>query len=283
MRAKERNTFAGLSDVFAYLDSRPRYKSAGKESQTLGTEGGFYQFESLDAARSAALFGWPEGVAMLKAAAEHLPAEVRASADAFRAAHHVGVEYAVAGSFPDVARFVSGEPESMQEFVTSEHRQRVKMILVEVGTPGDVSAQDVAERGAIALATIEALESAGIQCHVAIGNAAKNSENTSRFEAIVTVKEAGEPLDLHRLAFALVAADMHRRLMFGCRERSRSGYVMTKDGYGRTHHVGMQAAAYPDVFRTYTADDRTRGVSLDEWKRYTIGTARKILGASAAE
>lgn len=149
----------------------------------------------------------------------------------------------VAGAFPDVAAFLSGDPNNMIEFGEREEPRsgRVVRIVVDgcysAGTPTDV----VVKRGAVVVALCELLEMLGFSTEIRLEDR-RQSWGGGRGKAvtlanIVTVKTAAMPLDVDALMFALAHPSNLRRLGFRANEWEhpaiREAFGFEGGGYGR--------------------------------------------------
>ncbi len=130
--------------------------------------------------------------------------------------HQQTFRYNNSGSYADVDRYLHGEPENMVEFVADPLETRPLTILVNGGMTAAVSAADARQRGAAIAALIDILEGRGYRCDVTLVQYC--SGRHGEFEIRVKVKEAGQPLDLDRLVFAVAHPACHRRLGWGVKE-----------------------------------------------------------------
>jgi hypothetical protein len=169
--------------------------------------------EAMDLARK----GWPEGLAAVKAMAEQIWRVVG------QEVKKLEFNYEVAGDDVDVGRFLTGEPENMLEYIEEPSVGRGKIVHIYVNTVAScgISKETMYYRGAAVLALVDALEKLGFSCCVqtidAISERWTGDKNVLRYN--VTLREAGEALDMDRLAFALAHASWLRRLIFSAMEQ----------------------------------------------------------------
>lgn len=130
--------------------------------------------------------------------------------------------YDVVGGAVDIGRAMAGDPECMMEFPNmledphrGKHGSIVRMIFAG-GVPQDVEASEMILRGATFAALIDLLESAGRSVELTWSKANERGSKTS--EATVTIKKAGETLDLDRVVFALANPAMPRQLGYAWQE-----------------------------------------------------------------
>lgn len=169
--------------------------------------------------------GWPEGAAMVAKLARGIA--VRLPQEQASTPYHD-----VAGSYVDIGRYVSGEPECMVDFRPEIRAQRVVKIGFNVSVHGGTATEAMMERGAAVAVLVDRLEAAGVRVEVmAYGQGAPV------WTMEVCVKPADAPLDMDRVAFALGHPGFFRRLFFGVQdaagvaERTAMG-AFAGGGYG---------------------------------------------------
>ena len=79
-----------------------------------------------------------------------------------------------------------------------------------------ISNTSLEARGAAVLAMVDAIEASGYACEVVVGSHSQVGRNTYDYK--VTVKRAGDKLNLNSVAFAMGNPDTFRRFIFGARE-----------------------------------------------------------------
>ena len=112
-----------------------------------------------------------------------------------RQANRTMARWGESGSTVDVARFLSGEPESMIEIVKARRATPVLKIGIERAVSHYVDAEEMRATGASVLAVVEALRTAGIAAEIwttfTIGGWGGTKLSTQ-----VLVQEAGRPIDV---------------------------------------------------------------------------------------
>ena len=167
--------------------------------------------EAVDLARH----GWPEGWQRMKALRDAIFAKMASQI------HRDVVQFRIAGGAVNVARFLSGRPDCFMARVRSNQvkdlrsRKALKMV-VNVGARASVSADTFFARGAAAVTLIEALERAGIRVQVDMLSLATNGSGR-QVRVACRLKEAGEVIQLDKLAFCLAHPALHRKLNFALR------------------------------------------------------------------
>jgi hypothetical protein len=232
-------SFGSLRDMVQAADHIARFtQSSRKEGDSYwsGTA-------TFGEAKDLALRGWEEGVARVRPLAEAIFAHV---------ADKVFVrqpDWTYAGGAVNVGRFVAGHPMAFNTW-TNEPRtadgSKIIRIVYNTGASARVDAATMFNRGAAAIALVDALGRSGRRVQVDVVSRVRNSDGTRTMTIWGRLKEAGDPLNLNVLAFALCNAAMHRRIMFGIRETfpfaARQGIV--PGNYGSSMDVATDAAIY---------------------------------------
>jgi hypothetical protein len=165
--------------------------------------------------------GWPEGWQRMKALRDAIFAKMASQI------HRDVVQFRIAGGAVNVARFLTGRPDCFAARVRSTQvkelrsRKIVRMV-VNVGARASVSADVFFARGAAAVTLIEALERAGVRVVVDMVTVATNGTGMVRLGT--RLKEAGEVVQLDKLAFCLAHPALHRKLNFALR-RKHVGWI----------------------------------------------------------
>jgi hypothetical protein len=208
-------SFQSLTELFAYTQKVHGNEKASERIK----ESDFNCFQNWQTCRAAALTGWPEGLAKVKALSEALLQKVGSGM--------LKETYAPCetGLFFDVGLVLSGEPEAWLEVSQTEETAKGTK-LVTIGLNCTVScvieAKVIRQRGAAVLALVQLLEQAGrsVCVKVGIGVDGKGGNKDYSLEASLTLKGFGEALDADKLAFWLVSEDAFRRCFFRVMEAS---------------------------------------------------------------
>lgn len=195
----------------------------------------FYATNSFDEAVQMALYtGWPEGREMLSdSLATIVPTNQYV-------VHH---EMDVAGSYPVVPFYCAGDPACMINIETETHRQARPIIRIDYNHMNAwyITPKTMMNRGAAVLSLALSLEAAGYATELRIiANTQSYDYDHKRRAGMTQVqrysivyKEAGEPLDLDRAAFALAHPSCMRRLGFAIMEQvPEMEYTFGPHGYG---------------------------------------------------
>lgn len=189
-----------------------------------------------------AVNGWPEGREKMSRTIAAAQANTAiAAAPAF--------DYDVAGAFPVVPEYVSGNPEHMLTPIETISTARpIVRLLVNRNTHAGFKAKHGENFHGALLSWIDALEGAGNSVELKMVACADNGDN--HCSVVVTLKNAGEVLELDRLAFALVHMASYRRIIFGNYELQWHEYGLWNDfsyGYGRPCHPPKSVKDEPGV------------------------------------
>jgi hypothetical protein len=201
-------------------------------------------FATWDDAMRKARFGWPEMTAKCAEISGRIDDRLR------KFAPKIEQVYEVYGGYPDVGRFLSGEPENMihkqeSEAKFSPSNRIVKVMLdVDAGAMGH-SHEQAQARGAVTMAAIDAIERTGRRAEVWISSGFRR-RTTVMIE--VQIKAANQPLDLDALAFFTCAQDAESRFMF------QAAFNMGFDNFGG-HGAVDEGDLYVGYFPTLAAED----------------------------
>jgi hypothetical protein len=159
--------------------------------------------------------GWQEGAARVAALRDKINI---ARPHAMRL-----TRYSVAGCFPSVPRYLAGDPCNMLTKARSIARTRPVITLVANMTGSCTLPKEVfVNKAAVLAAIIDAIEEGGFSVHlIAIGPTEEDGYTTT---PVITVKAAGEHVDVARVAFALGHVAMFRSMVFAwiaSRERAK--------------------------------------------------------------
>lgn len=131
------------------------------------------------------------------------------------------IVYDVEGSSLDVARLLDGEPEHWMRFVPEigEGKGRIIRIVYNACVSGSVGNKTIEHKGEAILSLIYTLEHMGHRCEVIVATAnygpgVYHNTPSKNVETYTTVKMPNQPMDINRLAFALVSPSFLRRMVF---------------------------------------------------------------------
>jgi hypothetical protein len=172
----------------------------------------FYGTASIEEAYALCRDGWQEGATRV--------ASIRDKIVTSAPVQKRYARYAVAGAIPNVPRYLAGNPQHMLRLESASARQRPVITLVNhMGGPARIASQTFVNKCAVVAALVDVIEASGFSCHV-LGVAQSSYDakrDTHLCGVAVTVKNAGEHVDIGRMAFALGHVAMFRRLVLGVR------------------------------------------------------------------
>ena len=165
--------------------------------------------------------GWREGRERIAASLNGVY-----ESNSTRNSTNYAVDYDVAGAVPDVPVAVSGDVFCMFTPGDQERDSKpVMRIMVELSASCSVDAKWIANRGAAVAALVDEIETSGVSCEIMSTHTTSKRHWDERVKgsmicSVVTVKRAGENVDVDDIAFGLGHPSMHRRVMFGMLETS---------------------------------------------------------------
>lgn len=203
--------------------------------------------------------GWPDGLVKVRELSGACERSVLASVRERR------LEYDVAGDWFDVGRVVAGDPECGVNVRRAVGMGPVVRFVVTGGAAAGIDADAIYRRGAAVVAAVDVLESQGVRCEVVLGfcNSCRNSN--ARNSHGVMLKEAGDAVDMDRLAFALCHPATLRRLSFAVREglptewrrTFKFGVGGSNYGFSETYNVDLAGGGDVVVLPVIRSGDAT--------------------------
>lgn len=191
--------------------------------------GTYYATETLSQAIDMALFsGWPKGRDMLiDSMAQVVPT------NAFRV-HH---ELDVAGGVPMVPVYCAGDPACMVNFEVESLKNSRPIVRIDYNNVCAfyIKADAMMKMGAAVLSFAQTLEASGFSTELRIVGNTQSKGDIFRYN--VVYKQAGEPLDLDRAAFAVAHPSTMRRFALGLMEQDRRLQHFGPAGHGSIMHT----------------------------------------------
>lgn len=183
----------------------------------------FFWTKTFEEAVELARGGWAEGTAKIVEHREQCAAFLAAAKTA--KAREFGWD--VTGQFIDVGRLLSGEPECCgSEFDGgTQLASRVVSIRLNQSVSAAISADTICARGVTVLVAVDLLESCGVRCEVTVSKGSKSnggegSVKNLQVDTHVVVKQAGDAVDLDKLAFWVAHPASFRRFGFRLNEQN---------------------------------------------------------------
>jgi len=141
--------------------------------------------------------------------------------------------YDVVGGNCSVPRYLQGIPTNMVNQKTIIKKQPVVTINKNISYAAFVSADTIIEESIKALEIVRRIEAGGTRVNLNIVWSSQDIFNKERFVVTIRIKNAGERLNISKMAFPLVHPSMLRRLSFRWLETNK---LITstdfKNGYG---------------------------------------------------
>lgn len=144
--------------------------------------------------------------------------------------------YDVSGSYPDVGKYLTGEPENMVEFITEEDEKKISVI-INGGVSWSIDQKIQFNKGAAIVSLVSKLEDLGYRVEVTLLYCSESmvSDNL-RHDLFIKIKEYHEQIDIDRFAFIFCNVAFNRRIKFSVNEclpiAKEMGYYK-KGAYGK--------------------------------------------------
>lgn len=193
------------------ISNPARINSIGSRSDLFGGMGANFA-QTVELAK----MGWQDGIAKINKLFQGISAEV--SSQMLRDEYF----YDVTGQDFDLDRVLIGEPESWlqtEQVVVQAPSLQVLKVTVNIATSHTIANNQIINRGAAIASLVQLLEQSRRRVELEIVD---TFEQNGRREKVATIripaKNAGDDLDLNKLAFALIHPCMERRLIFALEE-----------------------------------------------------------------
>ena len=232
------NQFTAYNSINSFLADMRQYD--GYSWGSMGGDTYWYASQSYDEAEERAIAGDVELSKMVRAY-DKLSVNIPSTCTRMRR-----MVAAIAGIAPHVPNYIAGVPTNM---IRCKKEERIEKKIINVCYANNVrddgtSVEDVAKVSARVLSCILSLERKGYRVNLYAANAARNNHVNGRPVAgfCVKLKDAGQHLDLAKVAMPLLSAAWNRR--FGFRYREACGWTKSSN-MGSTIH-GSELRAYLD-------------------------------------
>ncbi len=213
-----------FSDVLDYIAANPRLWSSSTAEESGEHRRAWSGTNSLPEARKLAAHGWKDG-------ADKLHSGMDKAAMLRPAAPVATSNYDVAGAFPDVGLYCSGDPACMLSYDPQDAATKpIYRFVIGIFVSAGVEASTITNRGAAILSYADKLESEGAR--VEILAAYLTRADNQQFAMSFPIKRADEPLDVERAAFIMAHPSMFRRICFAVLERNKELEPAFSTGYG---------------------------------------------------
>lgn len=275
-------TMDGIDDLIRIADRRIAEGVDNLGNASLSGEEYFTGTRTLAEAVGLARYGWHEGMDRINQIAESINIDPSILQSALR----VESSFDVSGDEPDIDRFLQGSPDNMVTYSNSDEARvgRVLDFVINVAQHASVDKQEIENRGAAILASVEALKANGYSIGVFAVEQCEPSGSVHdnkfiRYE--IPILEPGQSVNIDTLAFSIMHPSFLRRLIFAANEnepkeiREEFGF-RSGGGYGRPVYIDGYQHARPAM-----VIDKDEG--LHRSSEDTARFAQKLVEKSLAE
>ena len=213
--------------------------------------------KNIAAAAKLAREGWAEGAAQIKTSLETLHAAIPSK----RFSREIGMAVTGPGTL-DLGRYFEGHPEAWmvwqdREDTTASSKGPVVTIAFNITASGGVGTSEMIQKGSTIAALVDLLERSGRRVELIL-TCGTNPNKGHAIRITVRVKEAGDVLDIDRVAYALGHPSTLRRLGFSVWELApanarKACNIREGAGYGRCEDWDI-----PDALMIRSSDSSSR-------------------------
>lgn len=255
--------FRSFSDMLDFIEETPEHiTNEYRDDRNIGWDHSMAEWKgsnSMAHALRLARNGWTKGTELASEAAEVITGD---HAIARKRMH------SVAGGRVNVGRMLSGNPLHMVKRPKTEGR-KVITLFVQTFMSSGIEPENAIIRAASIAALSDVLAQNGYSCEiVAICTTQDRRQTTPMGHIATVVKEAGEPLNIENIVFALGHPSMFRRFYFGIfahEERLRSFWpYMGHPAPAFTDPQDLPPGSFYIRALTLSAQNRVRGETFKD-------------------
>lgn len=136
--------------------------------------------------------------------------------------------YDIAGSYPDVGMFMTGEPECMVDFAYTPAHNKFATVVISLPEVANVEAKYIQRKAVILCAVVSQLESQNIRTRVFLTAPITDKRSFNHAMSTMCVKDYNQPLEINQLS--AVHVSFFRRATFAWIEKYMPWLIPT--GYG---------------------------------------------------
>ena len=136
------------------------------------------------------------------------------------------------GFTPIVPNVIIGNPINMINQNIAQRRIPVCKIIIEKAMLGGVDSEDTIKYFSVFFVLLQLIENKGIRCELWISGTSECGEEIHTFK--LKLKDAMQPINIYKLQFPIISADMFRRIGFRLKETTPTMEENWTWGYGST-------------------------------------------------
>lgn len=178
----------------------------------------------------------------------------------------------VAGFAPHVPNFLAGVPNNMLWVEERKISKKVLTVVYGCNTRYEASVGQIAKVSARVVSAIMSLERKGYRVQLYASNVAESGSSKCGF--VVKLKDAGQHIDVLKLAFPLLSASWNRRFGFRYREMCEwHGMGSSLNGYDLRRYLDDKKFKYDVALSYYDAKDIK---NVEQLEKMFVENAKKI-------
>ena len=211
-----------VSEFIAACDKPVDPTWAGSKRSSRGDRGNnWHGTSSYEEAVKLAVYGWEKGLSQMNDGIAKIQKETTGK---------VTIK-SIAGSHPDVARFIAGMPDCMNTRVYSDAAKKPCIdIAISASYSASIRADQIMNYGIAVASLIDDLESNGYSIQLAVASISINHSNVNQ-GCLIKIKNHGEAMDMGKLVYFIAHPSFLRRLAFSHWEANNTQSDLY-DGYG---------------------------------------------------
>jgi|SRR6516165_4909825 hypothetical protein len=239
--ARTHKFFPTIADFVSYVDKASQGASRDNSRSNEATMSWSLGVSYTGALKMAEV-GWPEGAQMV----DQLVDKVESVINATLPDQRQRLRPAIAGGRVSVPAFLAGQP--LHFLTLKREAATVKTITLNVSLSIScaVSAEHAMRRGVAICALVKCLERRRVRCQILVQktcDCGSELPGNGWYVGLVQVKDAGDKLHPHMVAFAIAHTAFVRRLGFAmCETASKESGRPVPDGYGMPAFMPIEGA-----------------------------------------
>lgn len=229
-----REVFEDLNDLATYVKTQPTNKIFKNEclASQKSKQGSFNDFDSFEDALKAMEYGYNDYL-------KDFQKEMKKTKEFMSKSllnKNGGTKKDVVGFMPIVPNVIIGNPVNMLNQNINPRKTPVCKMIIEKAMLCGVTAEDNIRYFSVLFTLIQEIENRGIRCELWL--CAVSEKSDSRRNEIsackIKLKDALQPINIYKLQFPIISADMFRRIGFRLKEITPTMEADWTWGYGST-------------------------------------------------